>query len=96
MLDNEKKFWTTRDGRKILISDMTTEHLYNSINYLEQLKNNLENLEDNIISLMSLPSSNMTNYYYNKSLNNISSILCNCHAFINRLKTELNKRKRIN
>ncbi len=30
------KYWTTESGDKILISDMTTSHLKNSIRFIEQ------------------------------------------------------------
>lgn len=30
------KYWTTESGDKILISDMTTSHLKNSIRFVEQ------------------------------------------------------------
>lgn len=30
------KTWTTRDGREIKISEMTTQHLKNAISYLER------------------------------------------------------------
>lgn len=29
--------WTTRDGRKIKIEDMPTDHLKNCLNYLEKI-----------------------------------------------------------
>lgn len=36
MKENAYKYWTTESGDKILISDMTTSHLKNSIRFIEQ------------------------------------------------------------
>jgi len=32
-----KKYHTTKEGEKMLISDMTDKHLYNTIKYIERL-----------------------------------------------------------
>lgn len=39
MIKKQTKLWTTRDGRRIRICDMTDDHLENTIRYLERAAN---------------------------------------------------------
>ena len=43
--NNGKLIWRTRDGKEIPIKDMTDEHLLNTINMLEKIKEAQDNAD---------------------------------------------------
>jgi hypothetical protein len=58
-MTTDQTIWTTKDGQRIRICDMTDSHLTNVIDYLEKMiqhiKDDLKSLEENNLNLKTLP-----------------------------------------
>jgi hypothetical protein len=72
MADRKELLWTTKDGRKIAIKDMTTEHIQNTINLLK--RNGFISVDTfNLYLSTPGPQGEMAQYYFDQELDEVLS-----------------------
>jgi hypothetical protein len=79
--------WTTKDGKKIPVCDMTTAHINNAIN---MLKRNLDVMGD--FPAYGGFSGDMAQYYAEQEMDDTLAKIRACRAWIKILERELGRR----
>lgn len=83
--------WTTRDGTKIDIRDMTDTHLSNAINMLDR---RIETLQDELSACFGFPSDSMASYYAEGEVNGVTTEIGAVAEMKWQLQQEQRRRKR--
>jgi hypothetical protein len=84
--------WTTQDGRKIPIKEMSESHLDNTINYL---KERIEKIDEYIYdgySFLGISLGDMSSYYVEQDISVLEELKENSIRWLNILQKEEKRR----
>ena len=91
---SEELTWTMKDGRTILIKDMSDSHVQNTLNLLKRVEDKIQKELSSAYTISCMVTGEMASYYIEHDIQDIEDQLLETSQKIKIFEKELQNRKK--